>query len=204
MQVLQAALGPFGTNCFYFRFQDHGYLVDPGDETVARFLEKTGPVDVVLLTHGHVDHLLGISAVRKKYPEAKVVLAKADLSWYGQAELQAAMFGLRFSPVPDPDVLLEAPCEFEGIQVLATPGHTPGGVCYHLPEHGIVFAGDTLFERSIGRTDFPGGSMPQLRDSIRNVLYTLSPSTLVYTGHGPETTIGDEMRDNPFVPAKRP
>jgi len=204
MQVFQTQLGAFETNCFYFEHAGKGYLVDPGDVAVRAFLPELGAVDVVLLTHGHVDHVLGIAAVKERYPGCRVVLAKADLGWYDKAQLQAKMFGLKFIPQPAPDDLIDPPCELDGIRVLATPGHTPGGVSFFLPDEGVCFSGDTLFAQGVGRTDFPGGSWNQLSASIRDQLYTLPPSTVVYPGHGPETTIADERRGNPFVSGKRP
>ena len=204
MQVHHAALGSFEANCFYFQLGGHGYLVDPGDISVKNYFDKWGAVDFVLLTHGHVDHVLGVAEVKKRFPSCRVVLPRPDLAWYEKSELQASMFGLRYVPVPAPDVLLDAPCVFEGVEVLATPGHTPGGVCYHLQEAGVLFSGDTLFAGGVGRTDFPGGSWTQLENSIRDTIYKLAPSTIVYAGHGPDTTVLEEIRHNPFVPGRRP
>ncbi len=203
MQIFQAALGAFETNCFWFEHAGRGWLVDPGDDEVRAFLPELGPVDVVLLTHGHVDHVLGLAAVRARHPGARIVLPKADLVWFRKADLQASMFGLRYVQVPEPDDLLEPPCELDGIRVLPTPGHTPGSVSYYLPEAGVCFSGDTLFAQGVGRTDFPGGSWTELSRSIREQLFTLPDSTVVYPGHGPETTIADERRSNPFVSGKR-
>ena len=203
MQILQAALGDFETNCYWFEHAGKGWLVDPGDDSVRAFLPELGRVDVVLLTHGHVDHVLGLAAVRARHPDARILLPKADLAWYRKADLQASMFGLRYVQVPEPDDLLEPPCELDGIAVLPTPGHTPGGVCYHLSEAGVCFSGDTLFAQGVGRTDFPGGSWAELSRSIRDQLFTLPPSTVVYPGHGPETTIAEERRSNPFISGKR-
>jgi len=203
MQVFQTQLGAFETNCFYFEHAGKGYLIDPGDVSVGAFLAEVGNVDVVLLTHGHVDHVLGVAVVKERFPAARVVLAKADRGWYDKAELQASMFGLKYSPVPVPDDLIDPPCELDGIRVLATPGHTPGGVSYYLADEGVCFSGDTLFCQGVGRTDFPGGSWTQLSTSIREQLFTLPPSTVVYPGHGPETTISDERRSNPFISGKR-
>jgi len=91
--------------------------------------------------------------------------------------------------------------EFAGISltVIHTPGHTPGGICLYCQDEGVVFAGDTLFAESIGRTDFPGGSMSQLAESVRTRLFVLPDATRVYPGHGPDTTIGHEKKFNPFV-----
>jgi len=160
-------------------------------------------VDFILLTHGHVDHVLGIGAVRRLHPQARIALAEADRTWYEKTDLQAAMFGLQRQPVPPPDLWLSPPCEIEGIRVIATPGHTPGSVCFFLPEEGVLFSGDTLFAGGVGRTDFPGGSWSQLETSIRNLYRDLPAGTRVFPGHGPATTLSEEMRSNPFVSAKK-
>jgi glyoxylase-like metal-dependent hydrolase (beta-lactamase superfamily II) len=112
------------------------------------------------------------------------------------------MTGVGFtSEAADVIIQAEGPIEFAGIrfEVLHTPGHTPGGICLYCPDVGILFSGDALFADSIGRTDFPGGNYQQLIDSIKSKLLALPDETIVYTGHGPSTTIGDERRHNQYL-----
>lgn len=204
MNVHSRSLGPFETNCYFFEYHNHGFLVDPGDVEVTDFLTHLAKrVDFILLTHGHVDHVLGIDAVRKLYPQVQIALAEGDRHWFEKVDLQASMFGLRRQFVPTPDIWLVPPCEIENIKVIATPGHTPGSVCYFIPDENIVFSGDTLFAGGVGRTDFPGGSWNQLVHSIQHLYRNLPPETQVYPGHGPPTTLQEEKRSNPFVPEKR-
>ena len=203
MNVQSWPLGPFETNCYFFEYRNHGFLVDPGDPEIADFLAGfAGRIDFILLTHGHVDHVLGIDTVRKAHPQVRIALPENDRNWYEKTDLQASMFGLRRQPVPPPDIWLSPPCELEGIRVISTPGHTPGSVCFYLPEENILFSGDTLFAGSVGRTDFPGGSWSQLVDSIQRLYSDLPSNTRVFPGHGPSTTLGEEKRSNPFVSGK--
>ena len=114
------------------------------------------------------------------------------------------MFGVPYSPVPDPDHWLEheEPLECIGGQCIHTPGHTPGSMSFYMPDEQLLIAGDTLFLGSVGRTDLPGGNTAQIRESIQTRLYTLDEEAMVITGHGPATTIGTEMRSNAFVRAR--
>ncbi len=203
MKITCWPLGPFETNGYFFMHRGMGFLVDPGDPEIADFLDEMERVDWILLTHGHVDHVLGIDAVKRRFPQARLALSGQDRTWYEKTDFQAAMFGLQRQPVPEPDLWLSPPCAIEGIQVIATPGHTPGSVCFHLPEEGELFSGDTLFAGGVGRTDFPGGSWSRLEESIRGLYRDLPPGTRVHPGHGPATTIGEERRSNPFVSDRR-
>lgn len=200
MNITTLQLGPFETNCYFFLYRGQGFLVDPGDAGI----DPSGfeRVDWILLTHGHVDHVLGLQKVKERFPAARLALCEADRNWYEKTALQASMFGLRHHPVPPPDAWLSPPCETAGIQVIPTPGHTPGSVCYFIPEENVLFSGDTLFAGGVGRTDFPGGSWSQLVQSIHWLYQNIPPAVRVYPGHGPATTIDEEMRSNPFISAK--
>jgi len=170
---------------------------------VLDLVEREGlQVAGILLTHGHIDHLAGVPAVRGA-TQAQVGMHPADLAivdWRRFAEMPFIPPG--FGPFHIDIPLrpgLDIPFEDLTIRVLHTPGHTEGSVSFLV---GLdCFAGDTLFERGIGRTDLPGGDMQKIAFSIRSVLYRLPPETVVYPGHGQRTTIKSEMLFNPFVPA---
>jgi glyoxylase-like metal-dependent hydrolase (beta-lactamase superfamily II) len=135
---------------------------------------------------------------------AQVMIHGADVDLYRAAPELGRMFGIHTAPPPEPDRLLgDGDTVAFGEHVLSvihTPGHSPGGICLHLAAAKLLFAGDTLFCRGIGRTDLPGGSMRELARSIRERLYLLEDTTRVLPGHGPATTIREERNDNPFVP----
>ena len=209
MKIDLFVLGAYQTNCYIVRNSVAAgdcLIVDTGLEAgeLVDFLRKhkLNPV-VVVLTHGHVDHISGLLELREKYPDVKVYIHKLDAEMLtGASSNISALMGQPFSTAPadfaceQGDVIESAGIKLE---VIHTPGHTPGGVCLYSKDEGIVFVGDTLFADSIGRTDFPGGSMGRLVKSIKEKLLTLPDDTVVYPGHGPTTTIAQEKRHNPFL-----
>jgi glyoxylase-like metal-dependent hydrolase (beta-lactamase superfamily II) len=208
MEIDCLILGEYETNCYLLcsnRAANGCVVVDagPGGGQLLDFIKghKLNPVAVVL-THGHIDHIGGVAGLRENYPDIKVYIHKLDAKMLedGYSNL-SAMMGGAFSTGPA-DFLLEdgSVIEQAGIrlQVLHTPGHTPGGICLYSKDEGIVFTDDTLFAESIGRTDFPGGSMEQLLKGIKEKLFTLPDDTVVYPGHGPSTTIAQEKAHNQF------
>jgi glyoxylase-like metal-dependent hydrolase (beta-lactamase superfamily II) len=185
-------------------------VVDPGDqapEILAR-LDKLGVQAVKLVhTHAHFDHVLATGAVAAR-TGAEILLHHADRWLYDNVELQVRAFGVPWSPSP----MTPPTRELSGDEVLAfgnrearvlhTPGHTPGSICFFVERAGetpVLFSGDTLFRRSIGRTDLWGGSSEQLLSSIRERLFSLPDETVVVPGHGSPTTIGVERESNPHV-----
>ncbi|MBQ2712801.1 MAG: MBL fold metallo-hydrolase [Clostridia bacterium] len=180
-----------------------GFLVDAGcpAEKLIEEIDRLGiSVQAVLFTHGHFDHIVGASGLQKRgYPlyigEKDAPMLSSDKASMG------AYFGFSTESAKA-DVLLKGGEElcFGGIpvRVLATPGHTEGGVCY-LVDESVLFSGDTLFQGSIGRTDFPGGSLDTLLSSIRTQIFSLFSYTRVLPGHDEETTVGAEMATNPFL-----
>ena len=204
-RVVTLTNGVFAENCHLVADPDTGEaaVVDPGEETglfLARLRGEGWTARAIWLTHGHIDHVAGVAALQAA-TSAPVYLHPADRPLYDAAPAQAAMFGLACAAPPPPDhdladgeTLRVGGCAF---RVVHTPGHTPGGVS--LVGHGLVFAGDTLFAGSIGRTDLPGGDTDALLASILERLFALPDGTVVHAGHGPATTIGAEKRDNPFV-----
>jgi hydroxyacylglutathione hydrolase len=202
---------PFYKNGYVLACDDtrEAVIIDPGDE-VGELLRvvSDGKLDVrhILLTHGHVDHVSGV-AMAKAATGASVFLHRADLFLYDGALQQASLFGLDIEAPPPVDRFYDLTaaitfgrCE---VEVRHTPGHTPGGVCLLVGPAGqppkMLFAGDTLFSGSIGRTDLMGGDHDTLIDSIRNGLFTLDDDVEVHSGHGPVTSIGRERRTNPFL-----
>jgi len=208
MEIDRLILGAYETNCYVLRSSRAAkdcVVVDPG-LGAGRLLDfikghKLNPVAVVL-THGHIDHIGSVAELRENYPDIKVYIHKLDAKMLenGYSNLSAVMGGA-FSTEPA-DFSLEdgSVVEQAGVrlQVLHTPGHTPGGICLYSKDEGIVFTDDTLFAESIGRTDFPGGSLQQLLKGIREKLFTLPENTVVYPGHGPSTTIAREKTHNQF------
>jgi hydroxyacylglutathione hydrolase len=211
MIVESQAVGPFFKNGFVVGCEKtkDAVLIDPGDEVASllAFAQRGGlTIRHILLTHAHVDHVTGVAAARRAL-NAAVYLHKDDLFLYERAVEMGAMFGLEVEPQPPIDVFY-GPADvisFGTYDVLVhhTPGHCPGGVCLQIGTKGTagkeLFVGDTLFAGSIGRTDLPGGDHATLIASIHNVLFPLGDDAIVHSGHGPDTTIGQERRTNPFL-----
>ena len=182
MPVATFPLGPLQTNSYLIHNAGQAVAVDVGGEPAPMLeylTEHKLALAAICLTHRHFDHL------------------------YGVAELAGATKAVVYAPTGD-DSLAETESGKGGIfggmecRVLETPGHTPGGVSLYFPAEKLVFTGDALFYRSMGRTDFPGGDQATLLRSIKDVLFTLPEDTTVYPGHGPATSIGDERKNNPF------
>ncbi|TMG17421.1 MAG: MBL fold metallo-hydrolase [Chloroflexi bacterium] len=197
----------FGENCFLIRRRDTAaaLVVDPGlqlDRVVRQLREERLTVERILVTHGHIDHVGGVPALHQD-TGAPIAMHPDDLAILDWDQLGRLPFIPRgFGPFSiDLGLTHGMTLSFAdlSVRVLHTPGHTEGSVCFLF---GLdCFAGDTLFQRGIGRTDLPGGDMRKIVFSIRDVLYALPPRTVVYPGHGPRTTIEEEMLLNPFVPA---
>jgi len=197
--------GVFEENCFILGDPEthDAVLIDPGEEAelFLRRLESEGlSLTAIWLTHAHIDHISGVEKVVER-TSVPIYLHPADRSLYGHVSQQAQWLGVRPVAPPDPDHELAAGDTMEvgslRFTVRHVPGHSPGGVAF--VGHGVAFVGDALFAGSIGRTDLPGGNTQLLLDSIRQELFTLPEDTVVYPGHGPETTVGQEKRSNPFL-----
>lgn len=206
MKIEHFVVGMVGTNCYFAVNEEtkECLIIDPGDnaDLLAGKIADGGYTPMaVLLTHGHFDHIMGVEGLRTQF-DIPVYVHEDDAEMLERPQLNAgAMIGASVSvkadrTVRDGDVLNLAGME---IHVLHTPGHTPGGVCYYFPKEEVVFSGDTLFCESVGRTDLPGGSMSALIRSVREKVLKLPDLTIVYTGHGEPTKIGDEKRCNPFI-----
>lgn len=208
MKISYLVLGPFMTNTYLAWNEDgmDGIIIDPSftPEHIWQAVLKIGMVPKkILLTHAHVDHIAGLNFLREKFPDAKVCMSAKDLPLLTSASMNLSNMLDKPVVCGKPDVLVkEGDHITEGamdLEVLETPGHTPGGLSFYDRKDGLVFTGDTLFEGSVGRTDFPGGSMTTLLTSIRKELFTLPDATHVLPGHGEPTTIGTEKRTNPFL-----
>jgi len=208
MKIDYLILGGYQTNCYVLRKDDSAkdcLIIDPGLEAaeLIEFLDeqKLNPIAVVL-THGHIDHIAGLTVLRNQFPEIKVYIHNLDAEMLTDPNINlSAMSGMTFvTDAEDVSLKNRDIIDLAGmkLRVLHTPGHTPGGISLYSKEAGVVFVGDTLFADSIGRTDFPGGSMSQLLNSVREKLFTLPEETEVYPGHGPATTIAAEKAHNPF------
>jgi len=200
-------VGPFQENCYIIGDEQTGIgaLVDPGDEAarIALAVEQTGlDIGQIIITHAHIDHVGAVAALADEYACPVLMHAEAE-PMLQQLPTQAMMMGLRFGKVPTVDRHLEDEevLEVGGLRLrsLYTPGHAPGHLAFYLEDEGLVLSGDALFAGSVGRTDLFGGDMDLLMRSINERLLTLPDETRVLSGHGPETTIGEERAHNPFL-----
>jgi hydroxyacylglutathione hydrolase len=205
-------VGPLACNCSIVADTDtrRAIVIDPGgdfESIRARLVRNELKVEAILHTHAHIDHV-GASAPLQDLTQAPARLHPADRFMFQLMGVQASMIGLALPAVPElHDDLIDGAVISVGsfeLCVLHTPGHSPGSVALLLRcgSEQVLFSGDTLFEGGIGRTDLWGGDQAEIVRSIRNRLYTLDDSLRVITGHGGETTIGEEKRSNPFVRAR--
>ncbi|MFN8615195.1 MAG: MBL fold metallo-hydrolase [Vampirovibrionales bacterium] len=206
------AVGPLQCNCTLIGHKATGtaVVIDPGGhpDKILKKLEKHQlTLTRILHTHAHFDHFLASGILRTK-TQASLALHPQDRFLWDMLPLQCSLFGIELpkSPMPPPDQSLEHEeplatqwgTDLHG-QCVHTPGHTPGSCCFHFPQAQLLVGGDTLFKGSVGRTDLWGGNFKQLENSIQSRLYTLDEATTVIAGHGPSTTIGEELRHNAVV-----
>jgi glyoxylase-like metal-dependent hydrolase (beta-lactamase superfamily II) len=210
LHLKQFTFNPFQENT-YILYNDskEAFIVDPGNSNakentiITQFIqEKQLTLTRLLLTHGHIDHIMGNQFIFETYgllPE----MNEKDLFFIQSMQKTAQMYGIQAEPSPLPkhfinnnDIITLGNYEF---LCLATPGHSPGSICFYCPSMNLLIGGDVLFQNSIGRTDLPMGNHQELINSIKNNLFVLPKETKVYSGHGPSTTIGNEMETNPFL-----
>src|SRR5690242_17913448 len=194
--------GIFETNCYALEGAEGWMLFDAPDGSCDWLVAEGIALRLLLLTHGHIDHIQDVARIKKRFgcpvgvhPESAPMIS--DPSFFSD-------FGFQFEIEPvQPDLLIEATTsrDFLGLiyQILEVPGHCPGSLCFFLPDHELLIGGDVLFAGGVGRWDLPGGDGDLLFAGIREKLYGLGDSVVVLPGHGPATTIGAERRSNPFV-----
>lgn len=206
VNIITKVVGAFGTNC-YLVYDDHnvGIIIDPGDD--AQELERTIKaygldIKAILLTHGHCDHLIGAAQLEKDL-HIPLYVHSQDVKAVNRCQSDALELGLTCHETPKIDGTLEDGQIFKAgdleFKVLHTPGHTLGGQVLVCGQH--AFCGDTIFHGSVGRTDFHDGDHAVLINSIKNKVYALPDSTILYPGHGSQTSVGYEKKHNPFVRA---
>ena len=210
MNIKKFTFNPVSVNAFVVWDESlECVIIDPAcfypqeEQQLALFIEKNHLKPVrLLITHGHFDHLMGNGFVEKRWG-IKTEIHTDDNNLLQKAANQSAMFGIPMSPPPlaeiffeDGDLLKFGNSE---LKVIHVPGHSPGGVAFYSESERLLIAGDILFYGSVGRTDLPGGNHNQLITGIIQKLLVLPPDVVVYSGHGPETTIGNEIRNNPFL-----
>jgi glyoxylase-like metal-dependent hydrolase (beta-lactamase superfamily II) len=203
---------PFSENTYILYGDNKDCIIfDPGcsnqqeEETLVQFIEdkKLKPIKLIL-THAHIDHVLGVRFITQKF-KLRLEMHLKDLPVYESAANIAKMYGIPYLQGPQPSIFLDENSEIEidgqTLEILHTPGHSPGSICFYSKSNHFIISGDVLFNGSIGRTDLPGGNFDTLSDSIKTKLYTLPENTRVFSGHGESTLIGDEKIHNPFIKA---
>lgn len=205
--ILQLPLGPLQTNCYVLACKETGKaaVIDPswdGRYIYDKATSRGWSIDQILLTHSHFDHVGGLSEI-KELSGALVYIHADAVSMLQNAVLAGQMWQITIPEPPPADRMLEDGQMLElgnlQMEVMFTPGHAPGHVCFYLPDEGVLFDGDVLFQQGIGRTDLPGGDYKTLMNSIKSRLMALPDETIVLSGHGPATSIGQERKSNPFL-----
>lgn len=207
MLIETVVVGPFEVNCYLYAdpATGRGLIIDPGadaDSIVSLAATKGFSPAAILLTHGHGDHIGAVDELRSRYNIPLIVGAGEEALLADPALNVSAWVGMPITAKPPDQVVADEELITPGgmsLRVLATPGHSPGGVCYLDERMGWLFCGDTLFYGSIGRTDLPGSSFEILMSSIQNKILPLPDAVRCFPGHGPTTTVGAERTNNPFI-----
>lgn len=204
MKISTFTVGEFQENCYLVEDDERGLaaIIDPGGEPTRLVwaVEKSGAaLEAIWVTHAHLDHIGAIAGIKQKWP-VPVHLHPADWPLYRVADRQAQIYGLPFEEPPPPDAEFADGDTLQlgslSFAVMHAPGHSPGHVVLH--GHGVAFVGDCLFAGSVGRTDLPASNGADLTDSLEKIA-ALPGDTVVYPGHGPATTIAEELATNPFL-----
>jgi hydroxyacylglutathione hydrolase len=207
MKIITLTLGPVQTNSYIVADEEvkEAIVVDPswdGEEIARIALEAGLAIKEIWLTHAHFDHIGGIADLVKSLPEAPPVYLHPDDYDLWQSGGGGARFGIQINPGPEPISLGHGQMLKVGkftFEARHTPGHRPGHSVFYCAEASVLFSGDLIFYRSVGRTDLPGGNWATLEKSIHEKIYSLPDETQIFSGHGDATSVGDEKRENPFV-----
>lgn len=210
MNIAHFTFNPFAENTYILYDESKEcVIIDPGcsnseeEEQLTDFIESNGLIPVKLInTHCHIDHVLGNKFVSDKY-NMPLTSHKGESVILAMQPQISTMYGVPYDPSPEISIFLDDGDNVTfgktTLKVFFTPGHSPASISFYNEEEGVVIGGDVLFQGSIGRTDLPGGDFDTLAKSIKEKLYVLPDNVVVYSGHGPSTTIGTEKRTNPFV-----
>jgi glyoxylase-like metal-dependent hydrolase (beta-lactamase superfamily II) len=210
IKIKNFAFNELGVNCFVLYDEtSECVIIDPGCNTVRQEEQLTGFIDskhlkpvAILLTHGHFDHIFGITAIKAVY-SCDLVMHKSDEILVENASQYAGIFGFTVGKTPKADRFIDENDTVHfgnsSLEIIHVPGHSPGSICFYSGSDHFAICGDVLFNGSVGRTDLPGGNHELLIKGIRDKLMILPRETIVWPGHGPHTTIGREHDTNPFL-----
>ena len=210
LNVKSFVFNPFQENTYIIYNEDGNCIIfDPGcyssdeqNEISEFIIEHKLTPQLLINTHCHIDHILGNKFIMEKYT-IPLWIHKEDLTLLHAAPVYGKTYGVQMIPSPEPEKFLDENDTVKlgnhELQIFYVPGHSPGSICFYSKEYQFIIAGDVLFYESIGRTDLPGGNHEHLLKNIKEKLFKLNDETLVYSGHGPETTIGHEKKHNPFL-----
>jgi hydroxyacylglutathione hydrolase len=205
MIIRTLVVGELETNCYILGDEEtrQGMIIDPGGDSglIEETVQELGlEIKYIVLTHGHADHI-GVLSELKKITQAQILIHQDDAEMLSQPEKNLSAFSFRLITAPEADKLLQDETKIKigkiELEVLHTPGHTQGSIS--LLTDKIIFTGDLIFCGSVGRTDLPGGSHRELLRSIEKKVLIREDDTVIYPGHGPATTVGEERRNNPFL-----
>ncbi len=205
VKVMRYCMNSFGVNTYLLisKKTKIAAVIDPGGEvpTLIDALKSEGAkVSHILITHAHIDHVYGAEGIKQAFPEARITYHSKDQIVADSLSDMARMFGVPSCTMPAQEIDLAKDPEFSvgdiQLRSLLTPGHTPGGVCFYIPEEKLLFSGDTLFKNSVGRTDFEGGSGEELMQSLKLLQEVIPDDVQVLPGHGKYTTMGIEKKTN--------
>ena len=200
MNITTFPLGPLQTNGYVLEHEGRAVAIDPGGNPQP-MIDRIGSavLETILITHLHFDHIYGVKALATA-TGAPIHASDEDAFLMDTEVGRGGMMGLPLVSPFDYEAIGAGQAQYIGLDctVLATPGHTPGSLSFYFPAAKAVFVGDLLFFRSVGRTDFPGGDEQTLRRSVMENIFSLPPETIVFSGHGQQTSVGDEKNHNPF------
>jgi hydroxyacylglutathione hydrolase len=210
IDIKSFTMGPFSENTYLlYNENKNGIIVDPGmydakeDEIIFEYIAQHHlNITQIINTHAHLDHVFGVPSMVQQY-QIPFAITQAEQDTYNWAAAAATKYGLHINTLPEPNYYIKPNDTFnidtDVFKILDTPGHSPGHVCFYNEAQQFLIAGDAIFQMSIGRTDLPGGNHAQLINSITAHIFGLPDATIIYSGHGPSTTVGFEKMNNPYL-----